>query len=580
MRLIRRLFPWTLRLAALAAVGVFVFVLVRYRPRCTIRGDLNVRAVSADGALILTYRKANPKARVRSVLQVWDSHRGKIVHYLLETAVSLQLGLDGRHGVGILPDGAVRLFDWQAGAEWPIPGVDAESIGQAHFSPGGRWLAIVRPFDTRIVNIARPTVIQHLDGALTRFSPDDRFAFTDRWRDPGPQVYHLDPFEPTAMGRTFYWHGFVADMSADGALLALKTDHWEAAGVNTWKRTPLTQVWKLHLVRPARPDVRDARLREILEEPYLAERFTLEHFAHLKVGHEGAEHRRRFSPCSRYFAAWLPDYPGQSPLEIVETQNGRRVATFEMKYARHAGFSSDGSVFWLLRGEHSRLTALDVATGKVLWETPCSEVLCFCPATGVIVHRTSEAEPPALLDVSTGLRRGALPQDFTVTGDFRTATPGGSRLALAGAMIRTRPPEKWETWLEPWLPEVFAAQRPGVLIVDTATGESVFRIPCRDFDQVLIADDGRTLITVHRDQSSGQTAVRVWDVEPRRAWIWTTAIVVGVGVVWSVARCWRRHRALLHQAGATGQQVAERWSRLVRHRRGQDGRSARPGRTV
>jgi hypothetical protein len=132
-----------------------------------------------------------------------------------------------------------------------------------------------------------------------------------------------------------------------------------------------------------------------------------------------------------------------------------------------------------------------------------------------------------------------LPEDFTVTGGYRTATPGGGRLALGGAMVRTRPPEKWQTWLAPWLPGLFAAQRPGVLVLDTATGQAVFCILCPEFDQVLIAGDGRTLVTVHRDQSSGQTAVRIWDIEPRRAWIWTAVIVAGVGVFWSAVRLWR-----------------------------------------
>jgi hypothetical protein len=543
MRVIRRLFPWTLRLGVLAAVGIFVFVLVRYRPRCTIRGDLDVRAVSADGSLILTQRKAEPKTRVKAALQVWNGHTGKGVHYLLEDVVSIQLGLDGRHGVGILPGGEVRLFDWQAAAEWPVRGVTAASIERAQFSPQGRWLALAGLFDTKLVSVARPPAVQDLYGTHSHFSADDRFAFTDRWRDPGPRVYHLDPFEPTGMALLWDWQGYVADTSADGSLLALKTDRWERAGPNTFKRTPLTRVWNLEVVRPSLPEVNDKRFRDLLEQPRLNERFRLEHFAHLIAGHEGAEHRRRFSPCSRYLAAWLPNYPALAPLEIVETHKGRRVTTFNTKHIQNGGFSGDGSLFWLLHGEAGLLTVLDVASGKVRWEMPCGDVLCFCPAPGALICRASQDDVPALVDVSTGKRRGTLPEDFTITGDFHIATPGGGRLALPGAMTRTRPPEPWEKWLEGWLPELFAAHRPGVLVLDTSSGTTCFRVLCRDYEQVWLSADGRTLVTVHRDAATGQTAARVWDVEPRQAWLWAAGSAGTAASAWLVARFCRLRRA-------------------------------------
>ena len=54
MRTVRRLLSWTLFLGCLTALGVGVFVFVRQRPRCTIKGSLAQMHLSSDGSRLLT----------------------------------------------------------------------------------------------------------------------------------------------------------------------------------------------------------------------------------------------------------------------------------------------------------------------------------------------------------------------------------------------------------------------------------------------------------------------------------------------------------------------------------------------
>jgi len=83
MSRVRRLLGWAVFLGFLAAVGVGVFHFVRYRPRCTIPELLFVQHLSADGSRLVTV--TGPKlndAHNRGPLQVWDTHRGHVVHEL------------------------------------------------------------------------------------------------------------------------------------------------------------------------------------------------------------------------------------------------------------------------------------------------------------------------------------------------------------------------------------------------------------------------------------------------------------------------------------------------------------------
>src|SRR5262245_48869245 len=168
MQILRRILGWSLFLGFLGAVGFGVFHFVRYRPRCTIPELLFVRHLSADGSQLVTTKPPGlGKVRERGPLQIWDTHRGRVVNeFLGDVAASCVLSPDKTQLAAGLGDGTLHLVDWRSGQDWQIedvklaPPPESPPWPQYWFSPKGRWLFISDADNPGVVvNVATKKVV-------------------------------------------------------------------------------------------------------------------------------------------------------------------------------------------------------------------------------------------------------------------------------------------------------------------------------------------------------------------------------------------------------------------------------------
>jgi hypothetical protein len=104
---------------------------------------------------------------------------------------------------------------------------------------------------------------------------------------------------------------------------------------------------------------------------------------------------------------------------------------------------------------------------------------------------------------------------------FPWLSAAGRRFMVAGSPTRSREPYFWERWLERLWPNLFGADLPGALVMESSTGRELFRVVHRSqLGWGQLSEDGSTLMTQEwLDQGRDVCAFHFWDISPRRAYV-------------------------------------------------------------
>jgi WD40 repeat protein len=537
MRRLRRLFAWAVFFAFLAGVGAGVFHFVRYRPRLTIPELLFITHLSADGSRLITIRPPEPNsANPRGPVQVWDTRSGGVLREFFGSAGPMwsKLSPDARTLAAGLDDGTLWLVDWQSGEQARVDDVDLGPVPSrppwpvSWFSPRGRWLCVSAAEDkppSYLIDVAARKVALRFTDKVLAASEDDRLLFVGN-KDQ-VDVWNMEALKKVAALPSGPQAWVVA--SRDGrSLLTLRLSPPRSPGdahptdaVEVWDLTTLTRRFRYEQKPPG----------------YL----------------EGT-----FSPNGRSLAVWVSavaDHKGwiaaDSDFAMLDADTGRLRWSCRIRAADAGAFSSDGALWVLMhrqKNDVATLTVFDVSTGGILWEKPGRSSGSFLGKSAILLQTAERTE---LLTANTGERTAPLhvgaPEHapFDVFPTYQLAqTSDGGHFVFAGQQRRDRPPHFWEKWLARWWPNVFSPDAWGLVVMESATGREVLRLvnAGNQSDKLRLSDDAGTLVTVDAFED-GRRLVRVWDVQPTRAWTWATTAAVGTWAVLLVLAWGRRKLA-------------------------------------
>jgi WD40 repeat protein len=532
-------------LATASAVAAAVFVVVRYQPRCTIRGRLVAQHLSADGARLITLKSDN-QGQWHGPLEVWDTRSGRAKYQLLpeQHVVALEFSPDGRHGAAALADESLWMFDWMQGEAWRIDNVKPRmemfpparqmiAVGNVlRFSPKGRWLIVeTKEIQTVLAGVARPTVLHKVAGNYGGVDVDDTYLFSHVWREGGPRVTELASGRQPNLVPNVEWDGSFAAVSPDGKLLALKRDGYRRTDDGKETLVGRSEFWELTLTRPYEHRDEKGPFGMFRNHERFQHRFTVLHSVPEKHSKDRFHQRRyRFSRDSRLVAVWLDELADEDSLEIIDTAKGTRIASCPAKSIHALDFSRDSTLCWVSHGPTWTLSVFDVSRGDVMWQRPMTGgPVRLCDATNALLID----EPVEIIDMTTGRSRTPFPKDFSTVERSPQLTPDGRFFAIAGTRVRDGPPERW-------LPEWFGRNVPGVVVIDTENGREVMRL--NRWGQILLSDDGSTLV-ISELMPENQMVLRVWGVSTARAWIWAvTALLLAALGIWLSKWGWRQWR--------------------------------------
>lgn len=525
---VRRLLGWAVFLGFLGAVGVGVFHFVRYRPRCTIPELLFVMHLSGDGSRLVTIKPpGNNQVHARTPVQVWDTHSGSLMREMFgEGPGWFEFSPDGRTMAAGLEDGTVWLADWQAGTQRQVDDLKLAPLPHRApwprhwFSPKGRWLFVGdEDKPGYVVNVATGKVAMRLKVKFFRFNADERFAFVHS--GDKIEVWDLEALDKVAvLASESDW----INMSPDGRSLVTRRTLPPPAPMHAAPVQGI-DVWDLRTFKP--------RFHRELSPP----------------GYWQAD----YAPDGRTLALW-----SFSDLAILDANTGRLLGAYTMEQCRVAGFSADGALWFSAHGPQfaERVTMFDAATGRVLWEKPGRCSFEFIGADRIL-HQ-ERRKPPQLIDARSGEPRGTLPNAFAAAptdlelwdsgGWIRDCkqTSDGRHFVFAGRQQRLHEARFWERWFAKWWPERFGDNVPGLVVMESATGRELLRLANAGNQSVWLrlSDNAGTLVTVDAFDD-GRRLVRVWDVQPTRAWLWAVGVATATGSGLLALRwAWRRRKAL------------------------------------
>jgi hypothetical protein len=526
MSCVRRFLGWLLLVTFLGGVGFGVFHFVRYRPRFTIPELLFVEHLSADGSRLVTIKPPGlNRANVRGPVQVWDTHGGRLLNEFFGDAPAwFEFSPDSQTVAAGLDDGTLHLIDWRSGRDWRIDDVRLTPLTERPpwprhwFSRRGRWLYVDSVVDTPgcIIDVASRRVVLRMHEQLLHFNNDERFAFVRSGAE-------IDVWDVQAAKKV--------------ASLATKSD-WLTESPDG--RALLT---RRVLTPPTPVDAAAVHGIDVLDLATLKPRF------HRELSPPGYW-QASYSPDSRTLALW-----NGSDLALIDANTGRLVDTREMEQCELADFSADGSLMFMRHGRQfdERLTMIDAATGRVLWQKAGRSSREFIGEAG-IAHQ-ERGKPVQLIDARSGEVMAIIPNSSAARGDAElwnhawildfVQTSDRRHFVFAGRQRRNREPHFWDKWLEKWSPNMFGDDVPALVIMESATGQELLRLANAGNQPIWLklSDDAGTLVTVDAF-ADGRRCVRVWDVQPTRAWLWAIGVTAATGIGLLAFRwAWRLRKA-------------------------------------
>jgi hypothetical protein len=556
MQRLRRLIAATCFLGLLLAVGAGVFYFVRYRPRCTIEGPVVVRHLSRDGRWLVADALSQPKhdsdAQVSLGLRVFDAHSGRLVHSLPALPYDYLRSPDGLHFVWQGRDGAIEIADWQAGKIWSPLRADRRDALAAHaFSAKGRWLWIeAERAEGRNVIVDLPArclapwpgVFQPL------FTPDDRYGLC--LIDQGT-ISVVDP----ESGRT------VANLRPDFAMdrvgIRFSSDARRAVIGNVRspesRRTSQAVVWE--------------SCEAIEQFAFLnLEVWDLSDFRRVWAWKAAADAEfcsPALSSDGQRLAYWTRYQQGPR-LEMVDLRSGAiqvlRTEVPGQDFQRSTRFLDEPA--GAQPSNHSLVLATKDSAGSLMTITPEGDVIWSqqlgsrVPGmkANIVLERHKHFDQLDAVNIRTGQGCRVSPVDFEENpGRSATLSAHGSHVVMIGADLRP-PPRRGslEAWLHEKWPKLFPLSRSGVVVVESATGRECLRLLRNDSQVVQLSADGSTLVTFEALVQKGMAAdwdlplpaarVSLWDVHPRRAWMWAIAWSGAAGIALLLLHKWRQRR--------------------------------------
>lgn len=566
MKLFRRLVAWSCFLGFLAAVGTGAFHFVRYRPRCTIEANhenLKVEHLSHDGSRLVTCRwplRKMPDAQAyQPRLAVLDTTSGQAVYIVEDFASELDWGdfnscqsPDHRYLVGTRQDDTL-LVDWQNGQSWPIEPPkritttatvtndkgdtsEVEVIEEimrdnrstsCEFSPQGRWLIFGQQ---QVVEVATRRFVRGFPGLLG-FIQGDRLAV---FRQSGRQVriWDMDKNQmamsmPTNIDFDKYWSKSTLATGFGNWLIVAASGEFTSEGLGPREIVfQEAEVWDLTAQR------RKLRIGGKGSKT-----------SHLMVPRDGSR-LVVWSKREHDYAVSIIEL-GVNDEQLTLPLSNPILLKHQAKKGSHWGLlGSNGKLFALARQDESgaalTFSIIDLVASRILWETREHSSLYFSPNGESVFCGDMFDSSCEKRDARTGLI-----QCKTFWSQETTQRSSDSQL-IASADFDSSPEGAWCEWLVERLPAWCLPFGTAVVVAETETGRVRFRVALRDSPDLLLSGDGNTLVTIHStldDRLQPKTSsVRVWDVNPHRAWLWAVASSFLTGIVLLLLRCWRQTR--------------------------------------
>jgi WD40 repeat protein len=517
MRYAGPLLRWGLFLAFLVALGAGVFLQVRHRPRCVIRQELEIMQLSADGKQLLAGSdvKSNPRAAPsdKATIAVWDLAQGRQERVLLEQTGwdFLALSPDGRLLAAPPGDGTVRLIDWRRGEHRILRVNLPANEPQLAFSPKGRWVYRRLPPHAIIDVAAGKLALSREQGDIIGFDAAEECAWFRE--DRRISIWSLRTGERQAeLARDDSFNPVPWDETEHRPLFGV--EHYEEqVGAGAPQAKFRYAWWDLETrqkrVSPPLP-TEPGRVRILAAN---ADYCVVENF----------EERAKVR------------------LDVLELATGRIAIASRLTHSGEAIFSPDGTYLCVRDAMTSALTMFELPSGRTLWHKAGVGYAAFAGATGVVRASGDMEGGFQGLDVRTGALVWAAPAHGLFM-DFMTSTADG--LHVVALYQQQNQPRFWDPWLE-WLwPEAFEGPRFHTLVFEASTGRELLRLRNHVAEGYVLSEDASTLVTQNSGPDRQAPTIRVWDVHPRRAWMWAigSAVATGVGLL-ALRRGWRSWRA-------------------------------------
>jgi hypothetical protein len=502
MSMLRRVVVGFVVLGFLLSGAALTFQIARSRPRCVFTGPYSVERVSADGSRLVT-RGYRPNGRPNAV-QVWDAHRGKLIHQIDDEAEiwDLVFSQDGRYaalGVGRVP----VLIECETGAEWRFD--ELADYGIDRFSPKGSWLLVTKTEASYCIDVARHGTVPLPNEQLVCFNANEQPVFVTRAGAPELFVWDLHRREKVAVAP---WTSDpeLPETSSNRALAAQITRELSCPDCDTFNYQ--IDVWDLATL--------ERRIQRRLSIP-------VSKWVEFK-----------FSPGGQTAAILVNEQQIHGLLE-TQVQFLDMMTDTSLGTAKCNGeFSPDGLLWHSLvpiDQDRNALRVFDVPTGRALWERPAGRVWEFLGTTGTVLYQYDPEQPLQLLDARTGNVRAAIRFGAIV---FPEPTTDGRRFQVYGALHVDGEQPPWKAWLADLRPDIFGFQfpdEPFVAVFESASGRELLWVRNHGGAREMLSDDGSTLTTVDQaNDDEGGTVIRVWDVLPTKAYRSAVVAAAALGV--------------------------------------------------
>lgn len=599
MKQLRCLFAWSFFFGFLAAVGAGVFHFVRYRPRCVIEAkneSFSLQHLSEDGNRLVVCRwplsgvnqTKKPEERAyQPRLEVFDTKTGNVVYTVENFAaesdwggITIHQSPDHRYFVGNRTESSV-LVDWQAGQHWTIEtgrkvrrdpqtgelsmrheredaltgdsmtieiGADCRSIPWS-FSPNSRWLTS----SGQVLDPATRQVVRSFS-SLQGFTRKDSQALVILsgeklalclWDMDNHRVAWTVPTDLLDNS----WRGFLT--SDDGRWLVIADT---SKNENDLDRPHINSDRELRF--------RSAEVWDLFNKKRKLHLVEKDRRAHYLLLPRDGSRLAVWAKGDNEFALSLIDLdadgdeltrPLRSPLRIKHQGQIGRVPDAQWGlFAPRNDLFAFAQFYEGNQGQLSAFTMCDAATNRELWLTRSHCMLDFSPNGKWVSCAQSHGSIKEKLDARSGISQG---KSYWSQGESQSRD---GQLAIGDGENHGLPEGAFWDWIREHLPPWLLPSNDSVTVVETETGRERLRVRLDDqyatrldaaqasTHMTLLSGDGSALMSVYQGFDNagheGGALVRVWDVNPHRAYGWSIASSVALGIVLLLFRHWRLRR--------------------------------------
>jgi len=533
-------------LAALAAIGYAVHLLLPPAPRWTTREPIEILGVTSDGRQFWAVRqKEGYDQGRRSTVELRDLTDGTLVADFLKTEPylrSYEMSPSGRYVVGHdTHANCLHLIDRNDSSERTIAldPVFAQVFDRNQKSHSGmaylyRWLAsddryvVFAPSSSPISQVC---LVEMSSGKIRMqvkageridsVSSDGRHAIV--WTKISSDYALIDLLhQKDVTANLGEYSSFLRFLPSSEHVLGYKySDSKEAAIVD------LTN-WKPH----AFPGLRDAQLSP-------TGHWLIDQVATV-FGDPGGPDQ-------------LPIIK-ESRIAILEVTSGKRRGSLQVEGMPDDFCYSqdDGRALTIVESpSESRSAAMiQLPQGNILWNRPVDRSLStwciqFSAVGSLFISSEGRLE---IWSELTGQTLAELTAPQLPSGRQWVVTPrmNQGRQVVVAAMQKVIRADSWEAWLQEKFPRLFPAAN--VFVLDLATGRVILNAPLtREDGFAWLSADGRVLLV--KDWTGNEHEMRAYDIPVRPRWTWVLGVPGGVGALLIGWRRWRNRAARHAKAG-------------------------------